>query len=134
MKLLLLVTLLTGATTSRISTRAGWKFGNLFQCTLPGILFFPGYNYYGCCCNILCRNNRVKDRCCQTRDNCYAQVKKLESCKFLIDDPQRSLYTYLCSGNKVTCSEENSACEDLICNCDRQATICFSKENKGIQC
>ncbi|XP_028717860.2 phospholipase A2-like [Peromyscus leucopus] len=134
MKIVLLVALLTGVTTFRISPRAGWQFGSLFQCTNPLIFPFTGFTFYDCYCDFVILNNWEEDRCCQTRDNCRDQVKKLENCKFLIDDPYRNFYTYLCSGNEVTCSEENNPCEDLICNCDCQAAICFSKQNKGIQC
>ncbi|XP_028719466.2 phospholipase A2-like [Peromyscus leucopus] len=124
------------ASAHSISPRAVWQFSNAFDCTYTWIDDLSEYNCYGCYCAFFSWNNEVDelDRCCQTRDNCYAQVKKVESCKSLIDDRYGSFYTYLCSGNKVTCSEENSACEDLICNCDRQAAICFSKKNKGIQC
>ncbi|XP_052610894.1 phospholipase A2-like [Peromyscus californicus insignis] len=155
MKLLLLITLLTakrdswsvlciltaGATTFRISPRAGWQFGNVFECKIPLIFPMSEYNYYGCYCGFVIWNNRAEDldRCCQTRDHCHAQIKKLESCKFLLDNPYITSYTYLCSGNEVTCSGRNNTCEDLICNCDREAAICFSqapynKENKGIKC
>uniref|UniRef100_A0ABK0L2I9 Phospholipase A2 n=1 Tax=Rattus norvegicus TaxID=10116 RepID=A0ABK0L2I9_RAT len=66
-------------------------------------------------------------RCCQTHDHCYNQAKKLESCKFLIDNPYTNTYSYKCSGNVITCSDKNNDCESFICNCDRQAAICFSK-------
>uniref|UniRef100_A0A8C6GXM8 Phospholipase A2 n=1 Tax=Mus spicilegus TaxID=10103 RepID=A0A8C6GXM8_MUSSI len=66
-------------------------------------------------------------RCCQTHDHCYSQAKKLESCKFLIDNPYTNTYSYSCSGSEITCSAKNNKCEDFICNCDREAAICFSK-------
>uniref|UniRef100_A0A4W2H4Z5 Phospholipase A2 n=1 Tax=Bos indicus x Bos taurus TaxID=30522 RepID=A0A4W2H4Z5_BOBOX len=66
-------------------------------------------------------------RCCQTHDNCYKQAKKLDSCKVLVDNPYTNNYSYSCSNNEITCSSENNACEAFICNCDRNAAICFSK-------
>ncbi|XP_028621347.1 phospholipase A2 isoform X3 [Grammomys surdaster] len=76
-------------------------------------------------------------RCCQTHDHCYTQAKKLKSCKFLIDNPYTNTYSFKCSGNEITCSDKNNDCEAFICNCDRQAAICFSKapynkENKDL--
>ncbi|DAA20758.1 TPA: Phospholipase A2-like [Bos taurus] len=65
--------------------------------------------------------------CCQTHDNCYKQAKKLDSCKVLVDNPYTNNYSYSCSNNEITCSSENNACEAFICNCDRNAAICFSK-------
>ncbi|CAO2629235.1 Phospholipase A2 [Lemmus lemmus] len=78
-------------------------------------------------------------RCCQTHDNCYTQAKHLKECKVLIDNPYTNSYSFSCSGNEVTCSAKNNACEAFICNCDREAALCFSKapynkENKGIKC
>ncbi|XP_076417337.1 phospholipase A2-like [Peromyscus maniculatus bairdii] len=104
MKLLLLVALLTaGVTASRVRRQAGSQFGNLFKCTVP--FHFPfTRNYYRCYCDFFSRVTQVEKRCCQTRDNCRDQVKKLENCKFLIDNPQGSFYSYLCSGNEVICS------------------------------
>ncbi|XP_036027558.1 phospholipase A2-like [Onychomys torridus] len=128
MKLLLLVTLLTaGATAHSNSSRAVWRFSNAVQCTLPLIDPFPEYSYYGCYCGLLRFFNPVEDlgRCCRSHDNCLAQVYNLGNCAFLIRNPYTSSYSYACSGSEITCSEENNPCEHLICNCDRQAVICF---------
>ncbi|XP_037054551.1 phospholipase A2-like [Peromyscus leucopus] len=93
MKILLLITLLTaGATTSRVRRQAGWQYGSLFHCTVPLVFSFTQNHYYGCLCGFLSRVTQVEKRCCQTRDNCYAQVKKVESCKSLIDNPTKLLY------------------------------------------
>ncbi|OBS80817.1 hypothetical protein A6R68_20999, partial [Neotoma lepida] len=120
-----------GATAHSISRRAVWQFGNAFACTIPWIggRTFTEYNYIGCYCAFVYWNYRSADldRCCQSHDHCYAQVKKLETCKFLIRNPYSSHYSYSCSGKEITCSDENDPCEALICNCDRQAAICISK-------
>ena len=43
-------------------------------------------------------------RCCQKHDRCYDQAKKLDSCKFLLDNPYTKTYSYSCSGSEITCS------------------------------
>ncbi|XP_003515246.2 phospholipase A2 [Cricetulus griseus] len=140
MKLLLLVSLLTaGATAHRIRRRSLWQLRNMIQCTIPGSHPLKDYNY-GCYCGFGGSNAAVDelDMCCQTRDHCYDQANELESCTFL-DSPYTTTYSYLCSENEVTCSDENNACEAFICNCDQQAATCFSKapynkDNKSIHC
>ncbi|EGW15267.1 Phospholipase A2 [Cricetulus griseus] len=113
-----------------------WKYGNVFQCTNPLIQSFRIYNYYCWYCLFDTWNDRMEDldKCCRFRADCYAQGNKMKNCTFRLGDPKTTSYSYSCSGAVVTCSDENDACEDIICNCDRQAAICFSKssENKGL--
>ncbi|XP_006998542.1 phospholipase A2-like [Peromyscus maniculatus bairdii] len=136
MKLLLLVSLLTGATAQSISPQAVWQFGNVFHCNLLRTGTVSEYRFYGCYCGVygLGDSDEDLDRCCRTRDICLAQVKNLENCAFLIRNAHTSSYSYSCSGNEVTCSDKNNPCEAFICNCDRQAAICFSKQINDIHC
>ncbi|XP_060237277.1 phospholipase A2 isoform X2 [Meriones unguiculatus] len=129
MKLLVLAALLTGAAAHSISTRAVWQFRNMIKCTIPGSEPLKEYNNYGCYCGLGGSGTPVDDldRCCQTHDHCYSKAKRLESCKFLLDNPYTNSYSYKCSGNEIICSDKNKECEAFICNCDREAAICFSK-------
>ncbi|XP_037054406.1 phospholipase A2-like [Peromyscus leucopus] len=129
-KLLLLVILVTaGATAHSISPWAIWQFKNVIKCTITGSDPLKVCNNYVLFCLLRGSNTSVEyfDSCCRTHDHGYAQVKKLESCKYLIDNTYTSSYSYSCSGNEVTCSDKDKLCESLICNSDHQAAMCFSK-------
>ncbi|XP_036027561.1 phospholipase A2, minor isoenzyme-like [Onychomys torridus] len=112
-----------------ISCRGLRQFNNVIKCIIPGTVYMEGYDDYGCYCDFGGSDTLVDelDMCCQTRDNCYGQVEKMENCKPLIDNPYTSCYSYSCSGNEVTCRDKNNPCEAFIFNCDREAAICFSK-------
>ncbi|EGW05312.1 Phospholipase A2 [Cricetulus griseus] len=107
------------------------------ECTIQGSHPLKDYNTYSCFCGSYTPVDEL-DRCCKAQDHCYDQAKKLEICTFP-HSPYTTPYSFSCSGNEVTCSDENDACEAFICNCDLQAAICFSKasytkKNKGIHC
>ncbi|XP_051032460.1 phospholipase A2-like [Phodopus roborovskii] len=142
MKLLLLVALLTaGATAQSINPPAVWQSGNAIECILPLPVPMKQYTFYGCYCGLFSWSAWMEDldQCCRARDKCYAQVDYLGNCGLLIRNPYTSSYLYSCSGSEITCSDKNKPCEAFICNCDRQAAICFSKtpynkQYKGIYC
>lgn len=48
-------------------------------------------------------------RCCQAHDGCYSQAEKLESCKFLWDNPYTKTYSFSCSGEQITCSSTSTS-------------------------
>ncbi|XP_048196868.1 phospholipase A2 [Perognathus longimembris pacificus] len=134
MKFLVLAALLTvSAAAHIISPRAVWQFRNMIKCTIPGSDPYKEYNNYGCYCGLGGSGTPVDDldRCCQKHDHCYTEAKKMSSCKFLVDNPYTNTYSYTCSGSQITCSSmstaKNNECEAFICNCDREAAICFSK-------
>ncbi|XP_042124018.1 phospholipase A2-like isoform X1 [Peromyscus maniculatus bairdii] len=107
MKLLLLVSLLTGATAQSISPQAVWQLGNVFECNIPRSGTVLEYRFYGCYCGLVRFGDPDEDldSCCRTRDNCLAQVDNLENCAVLIRNPYTSSYLFSCSGNEVTCSD-----------------------------
>nr|P14419.1 RecName: Full=Phospholipase A2; AltName: Full=Group IB phospholipase A2; AltName: Full=Phosphatidylcholine 2-acylhydrolase 1B [Ovis aries]prf//1404433A phospholipase A2 [Ovis aries] len=106
-----------------------WQFNGMIKCKIPSSEPLLDFNNYGCYCGLGGSGTPVDDldRCCQTHDNCYKQAKKLDSCKVLVDNPYTNSYSYSCSNKQITCSSENNACEAFICNCDRNAAICFSE-------
>ncbi|KAM9622186.1 phospholipase A2 [Trichechus inunguis] len=127
MKLLVLAALLTVG--AAVSPRAVWQFRSMIKCVIPDSDPLKEYNNYGCFCGLGGSGTPVDelDRCCQIHDNCYGQVKNLKSCTFLVDNPYTNIYSYTCSGSEIICNSSNKECEAFLCNCDRNAAICFSK-------
>ncbi|XP_074410453.1 phospholipase A2 isoform X1 [Zonotrichia albicollis] len=108
MKFLALLFLLSvgAASAEEVSPRAVWLFRELIKCTLPESHPLLEFNGYGCYCGLGGSGTPVDDldKCCQAHDNCYTQAKKMESCKFLVDNPYTKLYHYSCSNGQITCS------------------------------
>ncbi|XP_038229642.2 phospholipase A2 [Dermochelys coriacea] len=130
MKFIQLILLFSvGAANAATISRALWQFRAIIKCTIPNSHPLKDYNNYGCYCGFGGSGTPVDilDRCCQVHDNCYSAAQKLSACKGLLDNPYTQLYTYSCSGTTVTCSTKNDACEMFVCECDRQAAICFSE-------
>ncbi|XP_009641130.1 phospholipase A2 [Egretta garzetta] len=130
MKALVLLFLLSAGTASAaVSPRAVWQLRSMLKCTMPDSHPLLEFADYGCYCGLGGHGTPVDelDRCCQAHDGCYSQAKKLESCKFLWDNPYTKTYSFSCSGEQITCSSKNTECEMFICNCDRTAAMCFAK-------
>ncbi|CAO2629401.1 Phospholipase A2, partial [Lemmus lemmus] len=106
------------------------QFGNAIKCTIPGS--HPSLNYnYGCHCGLDSSDTWVDnlDRYSATWQYIYRQgmVISCSLCTVSPGNPSMRSYSYTCCGTVSNCRDKNNAYEAFICNCDRQATICFSK-------
>ncbi|XP_030060998.1 phospholipase A2, minor isoenzyme-like [Microcaecilia unicolor] len=126
---LLLVFFLAASAVNAAPSKALWQFRNIIKCTMPNSKPLEEFNRYGCYCGLGGQGNPLDelDTCCQVHDNCYNAAKQVENCSSLIHNPYTEVYAYTCSGTTVTCESDNSPCEMHVCECDRQAALCFSK-------
>ncbi|XP_072736506.1 phospholipase A2 [Ciconia boyciana] len=127
--LALLFLLSVGAASAAVSPRAVWELRSMIKCTLPDSHPLLQFGDYGCYCGLGGRGTPVDelDRCCQAHDHCYSEAEKLDSCKFLVDNPYTKSYAFNCSSGEITCSSKNDNCEMFICNCDRTLAMCLAK-------
>ncbi|NWX52092.1 PA21B Phospholipase, partial [Steatornis caripensis] len=95
-----------GAASTDVSPRAVWGLREMIKCTIPDSYPLLDFGDYGCYCGLGGSGTPVDelDRCCQAHDNCYTQAKKLESCRFLLDNPYTKVYSYSCSNKQITCN------------------------------
>ncbi|KAJ7306559.1 hypothetical protein JRQ81_009923 [Phrynocephalus forsythii] len=93
------------------------EFGHMIL-KLTGKMAFPSYTSYGCYCGLGGKGQPRDgtDSCCFAHDCCYG---KLKGC-----DTKTDRYNYTLEGDKITCGE-GSPCETQICECDKNATLCF---------
>ncbi|KAJ8395646.1 hypothetical protein AAFF_G00031270 [Aldrovandia affinis] len=120
-----LATVLAGPT-----SRALWQFREMMVCTMPDSWPLLDFTDYGCYCGKGGSGSPVDDldRCCYVHDKCYEESMQMEECWPILDNPYTEMYSYKCNEatKTVTCSGENTSCEKFICECDRQAAICFA--------
>ncbi|XP_051888316.1 phospholipase A2, minor isoenzyme-like, partial [Pristis pectinata] len=118
----------TAIASASMAPYALWQFREVIKCVIPDSSPILDFSDYGCNCGVGGTGKCVDqlDTCCWDHDRCYHQAKA-DLCRFLVDNPYIELYSYSCSGNEVSCSNKNNPCEAAICNCDREAAICFSK-------
>ncbi|XP_062890152.1 basic phospholipase A2 acanthin-2-like [Mobula hypostoma] len=136
--LFVLLLLSAGAGSTSIQFRNLIQFGGMINCANPSITSPLQFNNYGCYCGPGGSGTPVDDldRCCQTHDNCYGDAENKEKCRTVLS-PKMVYYHWSCSKGKIECDSGNYHCAKFICECDRKASICFSKakynpKNKGI--
>ncbi|XP_072354569.1 phospholipase A2, minor isoenzyme-like isoform X2 [Scyliorhinus torazame] len=126
---LLFASLLTGALLGEgFRPNAIWQFHNMIKCVVPNSRPVFDYSDYGCYCGFGGSGIPVDelDRCCQVHDLCYGGTSNVKECRPIYDNPYIKLYKYSCSGGIATCGPDNSPCEAYVCECDRQAALCFA--------
>ncbi|XP_040897981.1 phospholipase A2 [Toxotes jaculatrix] len=111
--------------------RAVWQFRAMILCTVPDSWPVLDYADYGCYCGLGGSGAPVDelDRCCQVHDQCYSDAMQHEDCWPILDNPYTEMYSYSCdrASKTVTCRNNNDPCEKFICECDREAAMCFAK-------
>ncbi|XP_075438892.1 phospholipase A2, minor isoenzyme-like [Ascaphus truei] len=125
----LLLLLTVSAVSARPQSRNLLQFRQMIKCAMPDSKPVSEFNQYGCYCGLGGSGKPMDDldTCCQTHDNCYGASKQLEDCIPIFDNPYTEIYTYTCTDNLPTCSSKNKPCEAHICECDRNAAVCFSR-------
>ncbi|CAJ0965862.1 unnamed protein product, partial [Ranitomeya imitator] len=114
---------------SRPESKNLLQFRKIIKCIIPDSRPLDEYNGYGCYCGLGGSGAPVDelDKCCQIHDDCYSQYKSIQNCNIIFDNPYTEFYAYSCTDNTVTCKSSNNPCEMHICECDKQAALCFSK-------
>uniref|UniRef100_A0A3Q0SE63 Phospholipase A2 n=1 Tax=Amphilophus citrinellus TaxID=61819 RepID=A0A3Q0SE63_AMPCI len=110
--------------------RAVWQFRSMILCTVPDSWPALDYADYGCYCGFGGSGAPLDelDRCCQIHDQCYNDAMQHDECWPILDNPYTEIYSYHCdkASRTVTCLSDNNPCETFICECDRNAAMCFA--------
>ncbi|XP_028680189.1 phospholipase A2-like [Erpetoichthys calabaricus] len=125
------ILLCLGVVGARFIPSALWQFRNMIICVLPSSWPLFEYNRYGCYCGYGGSGTPVDDldRCCQVHDHCYSEAMQHKDCWPIFDNPYTEIYSYSCSEGVITCNDRNNPCEAFICECDRQAAMCFARSD-----
>ncbi|XP_028416920.1 phospholipase A2-like [Dendronephthya gigantea] len=84
------------------------------------------YNGYGCHCGKGGHGKALDDvdRCCETHDRCYKELKDRRICSGW------GIYiVHYKTSSPLECAKTNTGCGKGLCECDRDAVLCF-KEKK----
>ncbi|XP_072178585.1 acidic phospholipase A2-like [Diadema setosum] len=110
--------------------RSVLQFSQMVRCA-TGRSALWDYNGYGCWCGVGGRGTPVDgtDRCCKVHDECYDGIKR--DCS---ESPYWTNYRYSkynCESGSpwITCDDGWNSCKRRLCECDRQAALCFAKQS-----
>ncbi|XP_013874818.1 phospholipase A2 [Austrofundulus limnaeus] len=103
------------------------QYLNMIMCVQPDVNSLA-YSDYGCYCGHKGTVTPVDevDKCCQTHGRCYETFKTTPGCESTFKNPFLLIYKYSCVDQQVTCSDSDK-CQAALCECDRAAAHCFSK-------
>ncbi|XP_062890393.1 basic phospholipase A2-like [Mobula hypostoma] len=124
----LLVLLLLSAESDLIESSNFIQLSNMISCIMPGSSALQRFLNYGCYCGLGGSGTPVDDldRCCQAHDYCYDDAVTKHKCTYF-RSPAMIIYSYICSTGKLECTGGSGSYDKIICECDRQAAMCFSK-------
>ncbi|CAK8697458.1 uncharacterized protein LOC143468693 [Clavelina lepadiformis] len=112
--------------------RGAIGFHRAISCHQPDIIILGTYGSYGCFCGFSGKGVPIDDtdKCCKRHDECYAEAENitktfLESL-IIIGSTIFTSYDSECREGKVVCAK-NSPFKDKLCNCDKEAALCFHK-------
>ncbi|OCT71086.1 hypothetical protein XELAEV_18037995mg [Xenopus laevis] len=87
-----------------------------------------GYAFYGCHCGFGGHGPPTDeiDWCCHVHDCCFDRMSEL-GC-----NPKWRRYEFRIKNGTVSCdSPKNSECSQQVCECDREAVLCFKQHNNN---
>uniref|UniRef100_A0A669F3I7 Phospholipase A2 n=1 Tax=Oreochromis niloticus TaxID=8128 RepID=A0A669F3I7_ORENI len=102
-------------------------FRSMILCTVPDSWPALDYADYGCYCGLGGSGTPVDelDRCCQVHDQCYS-----DAMQFSLTVYSKYFLNSIYSLNRLLCLsllDDNDLCEKFICECDRNAAMCFAE-------
>ncbi|XP_063872030.1 uncharacterized protein LOC135106701 [Scylla paramamosain] len=96
------------------------------------ITFYTGeeptkFIYYGNWCGRGGRSAPVDDldRCCLEHARCYGRT--VRQCPDVWKKPYNQMYAWTVLKEEVMCVRSEAYCVNHVCNCDRQAAVCFQE-------
>nr|Q45Z46.1 RecName: Full=Neutral phospholipase A2 paradoxin-like beta chain; Short=svPLA2; AltName: Full=Beta paradoxin-like; Flags: Precursor [Oxyuranus microlepidotus]AAZ22638.1 beta paradoxin-like precursor [Oxyuranus microlepidotus] len=100
------------------------QFGFMIECAIRNRQPALDFMNYGCYCGTVGHGTPVDDldRCCKTRNECYAEAEK-HGCY-----PSLTTYRWQCGRVGLHCNSKTQ-CEVFVCACDLAAAKCLAQED-----